>query len=401
MKLFLKLIEREFRMFGSNTIAVLIFIGAPILYALLVGSVYKEATIKDLPIIIVDLDNSPLSNKVIDALDDNMFIKVAEVRNISGNLKDEVINKNYMAVVTIPESFEANIQQRRYSEIDADINGSNMLTANYASTGIQTVLSTLNAGLEIETLKKKGIPTEIASQQYESFKINITRFFNPSANYLLFLWPGMLGTIMQQVFLLALALSFSKEFEDDTFRNLVRYSKSASYLLLVKSLPYWLMGVALWLPLIRGFFALFHVEMMNSMGGFYIVSALFILSLTFLGIAASIIFNTQLKATEVLMIIATPSFIISGQTWPLAQMPNIVQTVANYIPLTHYLEAFRRLLLYNASISEIAPQIHALIWLTLIYLIIALIALKYRVVKQKRLNCVYEVDEEVNTPVEK
>jgi ABC-2 type transport system permease protein len=387
-------------MFGSNTVAILIFVGAPILYSLLVGSVYKEATVKDLPIMVVDLDNSPLSNKVIDALDDNMYIKVAEVRNISGNYKDDVINNNYLAIITIPESFEANIQQRRYSEIDADVNGSNMLTANYASTGIQTVLSTINAGLEIETLKKKGVPTEIASQQYESFRINVTRFFNPSSNYLLFLWPGMLGTIMQQVFLLALALSFSKEFEDDTFRNLVRYSKSPSYLLLVKSLPYWLMGMALWLPLIRGFFALYHVDMMSSVGGFYLASALFMLSLTFMGTAVSIIFNTQLKATEVLMIIAVPSFIISGQTWPLAQMPGIVQTIANYIPLTHYLEAFRRLLLYKATIHEIMPQIHALLWLSFIYMVIAIISLKIRIVKQKKLNCVYEVDEEVNTPAE-
>jgi ABC-2 type transport system permease protein len=379
MKLFWKLLTREFKLFGSNSVALLIFIGAPILYSLLIGFVYREAAVKELPIIVVDLDNTPLSNKVIDALDDNQYLKVSDVRYNTGNLRDALVQNGYHAIVTIPERFEADIQQKRISEIDADINGANMLTANYASTGIQTVLATINAGLEIETLKKKGIPSAIANQQYESFKINITRFFNPSSNYLMFLWPGMLGTIMQQVFLLVLALSFAKEFEDKTFSGLLKYSKNAWFLILTKSLPYWLLGIALWLPLIRGSFALFHVEMIQSLGAFYLVSALFILSLTFMGIAASIIFKTQLKATEVLMIVAVPSFIISGQTWPLAQMPHAIQALAQIIPLTHFLEAFRSLLLYKGTLSDILPQVSWLLGLSIANLAIAYLALRYRI----------------------
>jgi ABC-2 type transport system permease protein len=195
----------------------------------------------------------------------------------------------------------------------------------------------MNAGIEIETLKKKGMPTAIANEQFESFKINLTRFFNPASNYLLFLWPGMLGTIMQQVFLLVLALSFAKEFEDKTFSHLLKYTKNSWFLVLVKSIPYLILGIALWVPLICIFFSLFHVDMVSSIGVFFLISLIFIMSLTFMGIATSILFRTQLKATEVLMIIAVPSFIISGQTWPLMQMPKLVQWISNMLPLTHFL----------------------------------------------------------------
>ncbi len=386
MKLFWKLVQREFSLFGSNSLALLIFIGAPILYALLIGFVYKGAMVKDLPIIVVDLDNSPLSNKIIDAIDDNQYLKVEDVKYISGNLRDEVINKEYIGVITIPYKFQANIEQKRFCEIDADINGSNMLTANYASTGIQTVLATVNAALKIETLKKEGVPAEIASQQFESFRINMTRFFNPSSNYLYFLWPGMLGTVMQQVFLLTLALSFAKEFEENTFRNLIRYSDKSSYLLIVKAIPYLFMGITFWICLIHTFFSLFHMVMPHSLIAFYFISALFMISLIFMGIASSIIFKTQLKATEFLMVVAVPSFIISGQTWPLSQMPHAVQWFAQIIPLTHYLEAFRRLALENASISDILPQIQGLLWLSVIYFLVAYSALRYRIVKQKTIN---------------
>jgi ABC-2 type transport system permease protein len=79
------------------------------------------------------------------------------------------------------------------------------------------------------------------------------------------------------------------------------------------------------------------------------------------------------------MIIATPSFIISGQTWPLSEMPTIIRYIADVIPLTHFLEGFRKLLLCNASLSEIMPQVIYLAILSVVFLAIAFISLRYRI----------------------
>jgi ABC-2 type transport system permease protein len=83
------------------------------------------------------------------------------------------------------------------------------------------------------------------------------------------------------------------------------------------------------------------------------------------------------------MVIATPSFIISGQTWPLSQMPVWVQTLASGIPLTHYLEAFRRLLLYQAGFSEIMPQLIGLSIITVVSFVVATILLKIKIKRLK------------------
>ena len=65
----------------------------------LLGYVYKEATLYDLPIIVVDLDDSPLSHKIIDALDDNQYIRVGEVRHNAGLLRNEIIIKNILLLL--------------------------------------------------------------------------------------------------------------------------------------------------------------------------------------------------------------------------------------------------------------------------------------------------------------
>jgi len=380
MNKFLKLIVREFKLLSKNYVIIAIFIGAPFLYAVLLGSVYSDAKVTNLPIIVVDLDNTPLSNNVIDALDDNQYLEVERILlETNSKLELQLIKDKYHAVVTIPEGFEADINQKRHPEIDADVDAANMLTANYITTGIMSVLGTLNAGIEIATLQKKGIPTSIAEEQYESFKINVNRHFNPSSNYLHFLSPGMLGTVMQQVFLLALALSFAQEFQSNTFSELLKFSTSSTYLIITKAIPYILVGILVWQPLFHFSSVIFHTPLAENQLAYWAITLLFFISLSSMGILASIAFQTELKATEVLMVIATPSFIISGQTWPLSQMPQWVQTLANAIPITHYLEAIRKLIMYKANFTDILPQIEAMTILTVISMSLAIVLLKIKI----------------------
>ncbi|WP_103327800.1 hypothetical protein [Bacteroidetes bacterium endosymbiont of Geopemphigus sp.] len=71
----------------------------------------------------------------------------------------------------------------------------------------------------IETLRKQGVPGKIAFIQYEIFQLTFIKKYNRSANYIYFLWPGFIFTILQQV--LSLVLSFASEFEMKTFAKFI------------------------------------------------------------------------------------------------------------------------------------------------------------------------------------
>lgn len=58
MKTFLTLLKREFNLFWNNKVLRILFIGAPILYGILIGYVYEKGKATDLPIIVVDLDQT-------------------------------------------------------------------------------------------------------------------------------------------------------------------------------------------------------------------------------------------------------------------------------------------------------------------------------------------------------
>jgi ABC-2 type transport system permease protein len=355
-----RLIFRELKIFSKNKVMLAIFLGAPLFFGILLGFVYQDATVTKLPISVLDLDDTPLSHTIIDALDDNETIEVAHIiRNeyeAKSLLRDGISN----AIVTLPKGLEGDVHQKRYPKIQVDVDAANILTANYAARAIQHVLATINAGIEISSLNKQGVPYEIAKDRYEPFNINFTRFYNPAANYLAFLWPGVLAAILQQVYLLIMALSFSKEFEKNTFGQLIGNSTNPLVIIAAKAIPYWIIGMLLWGFIIKIFFPYFMIPEVENSISLFVLTSLFILSLTFLGTMVSLLIPSQLKTTEVLMLIASPSFILSGFTWPLSQMPVWLQTFAQAIPLTPFLSGFRKIYFYNLTIIDLGPEIKSL-----------------------------------------
>ncbi|WP_374173863.1 ABC transporter permease [Flavobacterium tructae] len=377
MQNFFSLLKREFQLFWKNKVLRILFIGAPILYGVLLGYVYGKGKVTDLPILVVDQDRSELSSKAIQMFEDNEVLFVSSILYDQNNLSKLAIQKDATCVVIIPKDFEKMTLTKKYPEITTIVNTSNVLTANYASTAIQICLGTLKAGVQIETLRKQGVPENLLASQYEPFKTTFIKKYNRSTNYMYFLWPGVLATVLQQVLLLGLALSFASEFENGTFRDLVKKCPSVLKMLAVKIIPYLIMSFGIWI--IYWLFTLwFRLPFYENLAPLTFIAGIFVLAASFIGILVSIVVPNQLKATEILMVIATPSFILSGFTWPLSQMPQTVQAIANVIPLTHFLKAFRILIIENGTFSQTTASIRNMIIIGLVCAIAAYIALYFK-----------------------
>lgn len=385
MKNFVNLLKREFKLFWNNKILRLLFFGAPLLYGILIGYVYSKGKATDLPIIVVDEDRSAMSAKMIEMIQDNEVLAIASLQFDDTNLKRLMIEKDAACVVLIPKGFEKDVLTKRYPEVITIVNTANILTANFASGALQVVLGTLKVGTQLETLRKQGTPENLLMSQYEPFKTTFIKKNNRATNYMYFLWPGVLATVLQQVLLLGLALSFASEFETGSFKELVKQTRSTFTMLMVKVIPYLIMSFVIWL-MYWIFTWWFNIPFYENLGALTLVAGVFVVSVTFIGILVSILIPNQLKATEVLMVVATPSFMISGFTWPLSQMPEWIQAIAQVIPLTHFLPAFRILIIENGDISLTYPYIFNMLLISLIGAVLSFIALhvkKKKILKQE------------------
>ncbi len=388
MKTFFELLKREFGLFWNNSVLRILFIGAPIMYGVLLGYVYSKGKVTHLPIIVVDHDQSKMSKKAVQMMEDNEVLTIAVLKADESNLSRLAIEKDAVCIVIIPEGFEKQVLTKKYPEITTIVNTANVLTANYASTALQVCLGTLKVGVQLETLRKQGVPENLLMSQYEPFKTTFIKKNNRSTNYMYFLWPGILATVLQQVLMLGLALSFASEFENHTFKFLVNKSASTLNLILVKIIPYMVMSFGIWL-IYWLFTWWFNIPFYQNLGILTLVAGLFVLAVCFIGILVSILIPNQLKATEVLMVIATPSFILSGFTWPLSQMPVWVQYIASVIPLTHFLPVFRILIIENGPADLTYPYIYNLLIIAIVGFVLSYTVLyfkKKKLLKQHELS---------------
>ncbi|MGX9985585.1 ABC transporter permease [Soonwooa purpurea] len=392
MKHTLFLIKREFKLFLSNSTLLSVFFLAPLIYALLMGFTYQQGKVTDIPVLVINLDKTPLSQQVVDMLTDNSSLKILNYLEQPLNLKDEVIKKEAAAVVVIPERFEGMMLQKKYPEVNVFVNTSNVLTANFASKAIQTTLGTFSAGAEIKALQKKGLSASEASTQYEPFKANYITLFNTTSNYLIFMWPALMAVVLQQVILLAMAVSFSEEFKREGFTTSFKgKEKYAALIMGIKCLPIWLFSV-LNVLMFYAFSVYFKIPAPENVMNFFWITAFFVLASTNLGVFFSIILPDALKATQVLMIIASPAFIISGFTWPTYAMPDAIRAFTDIIPLTPYLEALKITVIQHGSDYLTQKYFWHLFILAIVYFVLGWVALK---VKLNFLFKKYRAEEQV------
>ena len=356
-----------------------VFFMAPLFYALLIGFTYQKGKVDHIPVIVVNHDQSPLSNQIVEMLEDNKTIEVLNYIQEPSNLKDEVIKTEAAAVVVIPERFEAMMQQKKYPEVNVYVNTSNVLTANFSSKAIQQVLGTFSAGAEIKTLQRKGMSPEMAKSQYEPFKANYITLFNTTSNYLIFMWPAMMAVVLQQVILMAMAVTFAEEFKRDSFaKDFAGQHKYAVLVMAIKCLPVWIFAnfniLVFYLCSIY-----FKIPAPVNVANFFLLTAVFVIACANLGVLFSILIPDALKATQYLMVIASPAFIISGFTWPGYAMPKFVQYFNAIIPLTPYLEALKIMLVEKGSDYLTKKYFLHLFIQAWIYFVLGWIALKIKI----------------------
>ncbi|MBZ4189874.1 ABC transporter permease [Niabella beijingensis] len=378
MKEFLRLLKREFKLFVGNATLRTVFFLAPVFYATLLGFVYKSGKVENTPVIVIDRDNTPLSGQLVEMLSDNKSIKVLRYLQEPVSINDEVIRYEAAAVVVIPPKFEAGMLQKKYPEINVYVNTGNMMTANFATKALQLTIGTFSAGAAMKGLQKMGMNPGRAATQYEPFKTNYITLFNTTSNYLIFMWPAMLAVVLQQVILLAMAVSFAAEFQRGSFtKEYYSMRRWAFPTMLIKVIPIWVFSILI-VCIYYGMHIIFRVPIPRGILNFMLLSAFFVGSASFLGVFISILIPDALKATQILMVLASPAFIISGFTWPLNAMPGFVQFIANIIPLTPFLQAFKILLIQKGAVELTFPYLQHLGILLILYAFLGWVALKIK-----------------------
>ncbi len=97
-----------------------------------------------------------------------------------------------------------------------------------------------------------------------------------------------------------------------------------------------------------------------------------------MGIFASIFSRNDFQMIQTIPLNLFPQLFLGGVIWPIEQMHEILQWVANFLPLTYATEGMREIMLQGASLLDVGYEIGILFAFTIFFTILSAFTLRRR-----------------------
>lgn len=377
----LAVMQKEFLHLYRDNIALSVAFLAPFLMLAIVGFLYIQQKVTDLPVVVFDQDQSEISRSIIRSFGDSERFKIIKMANTYDEVTKYIQTEQAYMGIVIPNHMQKDIKEGHSSEVGLILNGTNILVMNTAANAANAIIQTISGGITMKVMEGYGITEQKAYQAVTALNFRTRIWYNPTLSYLAFMLLGLIGTILQQVTFLGVALSFVREKECHTWRQLIFSKLSWPEVMIGKFTLYFLIYSLDALVMYGLGICYFGLPMRGSALLVILATVLFIFVLTAIGMVISIIAQSASLAIEISMLIAVPSFLISGWTWPLQSMPWQIQVLSKMLPLTHFLEAMRSIVLMGSGINIVWPKLLILSLFAVICLPVAAIALNRKMAK--------------------
>ena len=344
--------------------------------------IYSKEVVTEVPVAIVNQDASKTSRDYIAMLNASDGIKTISIYSDLEQAKTDYFAKKVMGIVIIPKDFGKDLRRGRQTTITTFADASNMIFYKKVLVDVSVTTGYFNAGIVIKKEMAKGNSKAVAQKDYTPIQIISTSLFNTSSGYATYIIPILTALIVQLVLLMGIGIINGSRREDNLLhKNFPRlhHKGGAIPVLLGKACLYSLIFAVI-LPIQIGIvYTIFSIPVRSSLLMVYLFSLPYLFSVVFLGIAVSSIFKRREDSIVFLVLISIPSLMLSGLSFPIEGFSYFYQQVSKLIPSTPGINGFVKLTQMEASFSEVLAEWNHLWILTLIYFIVAVITLKFRI----------------------
>jgi len=206
--------------------------------------------------------------------------------------------------------------------------------------------------------------------------INMVTFYNPERRSPVNIVPGLIGVILTLTMVLFTAVAIVRE--RGNMELLITTPVSSAELMVGKLLPYVIIGLVQTTVILALGVWLFEVPIRGSIWAVYTISLLLIAANLNMGLLISTRAQSQFQAMQMTFFVFLPSILLSGFMFPFAGMPLPAQWFAMLLPLTHFTNLIRGVMLRGASLHEILPSVLALLAFTTVMMSVAILKFRKR-----------------------
>jgi ABC-2 type transport system permease protein len=174
------------------------------------------------------------------------------------------------------------------------------------------------------------------------------------------------------------AAAIVRERERGNLELLITTPIRSAELMAGKLLPYVAIGLVQVTLVLTVGSLLFDVPVNGSLLDLYLAALLFIAATLTLGLVISTFARTQMQAFQLAFFTMLPSILLSGFMFPFDGMPKAAQVLAQVLPLTHFNDMVRGIVLRAAPLADLGRPALKLVVFLVVTLAIATLRFRKR-----------------------
>lgn len=353
--------RKELTQIVRDRLALALALALPVALTALLGTSIS-LTVTDMPIVVQDLDQTPLSRQYTDAFRTSLTFRVVGLPPATSP-EAALAAGRARAVLIIPEHFAREIRRHRLAEAQLLVDATDTNTALLARGG---------AGQITRAFAEQFAPTDSAPAIRTATRL----WFNPGREPRKFYGPGMFVLSLSIFPPVLAAIAMSREGEQKTILQVYVSSISAHEFLLGKIVAGMILGLAEWCLVLTLMFTLFGLRLAGDPMPLAVGSVLFLFCVVSFGSLVGAGIPNQAAAVQVVALGGfLLSFLLSGLIFPIENIPAALSWISNLVQARYFIVVVRDAFLQGGgwpavwwavlAIGVIGLAFYGLAWWTL------------------------------------
>jgi ABC-2 type transport system permease protein len=347
----LGMIVKEFIHLRRDALALFLALVMPVLMLFIFGWAINT-DVKHIPTAVFEQSGSLEAQQFLEALVNTQYFDILYRTHSHKELTRLVDQGKAKIGVVIPPDFARRLtRQEAFVQVIVDASDPQVATSGInaaTSLGFQRSLQIITETVQASTGARRTDPP---------LDVRVRAWYNPDLVSAIFIVPGLIGALLMQTTITAMAVSVVRERERGTLEALIVSPIRRWELLLGKIIPNLVVAYGqMTMALVVAHFV-FDVPIRGSLPLLYALSAVFMMGTLGIGIFLSAAARTVPQAMQMAFLTFLPSIYLSGLLFPIEGMPWGAQYLAAVIPLTYFLRIVRGIVLKGVGFSYLWPHL--------------------------------------------
>ena len=354
--------RREMKILRVNRMYLICMLGFPLLALVFFTSLMDEGLPEDMPVGVVDLDNTTTSRSLIRRLDAFQSSHVVAHYPSVNEARRAIQENEIYAFLYIPKGTTDNLLSSRRPKISYYYNMASVMAGSLLMKDLKTISNLGSAAVGQATMRAKGYTQEQIMAFLQPIRIDLHQIANPWTNYNVYLSTVFVPGVMMLFMFLISAYSLGMELKFDRGKEwLAKADNNIVVAILGKYLPQAVIFLVLITIYEMYIYGVMHFPHQGGIGDMLLLAVLEVFSAIGFGVFAFGLMPSLRMSMSVCSLWAVLSFSLAGSAFPVMGMDTPIQALSWLFPLRHYY------MLYQITVFNGFPLVDA--WFHLVALI--------------------------------